>query len=97
MKSPTSSRRSDREVRRHLHRKDDGNAFIPDPAGGEAHADDDLAENLAEVFLQSATSGEEVAEDVMNALVPEEVGGPFVEDVPPADDDVVPPPPRRAD
>lgn len=87
------------EVREHVHRKDDGNAFFPDPEGGEAHAGDDvLADSLAEVFLESATSGEEHAEEAMNELVSEELGGPFLEDAP--DDDDLPleplPPPRSA-
>ena len=40
---------------------------------------DDLVEELGEEFVQEATSGEYKAEDVLNAEVPEEVGGPFVE------------------
>jgi hypothetical protein len=94
MKTHTNHRPS-REVRDHVHRKDDANAFLPDPDGGEAHSDDSLAENLAEVYLQTATSGEEAAEDVMNELVAEELGGPFVDDVEESlgiDADVVPPP-----
>lgn len=61
-------------------RKDDGNAFIPDPGQGAAHTDDSLAEGLAEAFLESATSGEEQGEEAMNALVAEELGGPFLEE-----------------
>jgi hypothetical protein len=57
---------------------DDGNAFLPDPQSGPAHTNDDLAEMVAEEFLRSATSGEEVGEDVRNQVVPEELGGPFV-------------------
>ena len=60
-------------------RSDDGNAFIPDPEGGPAHTSDDLAEILAEDFLQAATSGEDVAEESGDEVVPEELGGPFVE------------------
>jgi len=64
---------------RHPHeRPDDGNAFIPDPEGGPAHTDDDLAESLAEEFLDAATSGRD-AEEELDAVVPEEIGGPFVE------------------
>jgi hypothetical protein len=92
------SPRSNRQVREHLHRKDDANAFIPDPDGGEAHSDDTLAENLAETYLQTATSGEEAAEDVMNELVAEELGGPFVEeDTESVDTEVVPKPRQRSD
>lgn len=61
-------------------RRDDGNAFIPDPGEGAAHTDDSLAEGLAEAFLESATSGEEQGEEALNALVAEELGGPFLEE-----------------
>lgn len=67
------------------HRKDGGHAFIRDPGSGAAHSCDALAEGLAETFLQSATSGEEQAEDVMNELVAEELGGPFLEEFIPPD------------
>ena len=59
-------------------RSDDGNAFMPDPEGGPARIEDDLAENLAEDYLQAATQGMEVEED-HDQIVPEEIGGPFVE------------------
>jgi len=59
-------------------RSDDGNAFMPDPGEGPAHIRDDLAENLAEDYLQAATQGPEVEED-LDQIVPEEFGGPFVE------------------
>jgi len=66
-------------VERHFRpRPDDANAFLPDPDGGPAHTDDDLAESLAEEFLDAATSGAE-AEEELNAVIPEELGGPFVE------------------
>jgi hypothetical protein len=60
-------------------RPDDGNAFIPDPEGGPARASDDLAESLAEEYLNSATRGNETAEEALDDVVPEEIGGPFVE------------------
>src|SRR5262245_30227561 len=60
-------------------RSDDANAFIPDPDGGPARTDDDLAESMAEEFLEAATRGNEVAEEVLDEVVPEEIGGPFVE------------------
>ncbi|HET6150675.1 MAG TPA: hypothetical protein VFH68_24255 [Polyangia bacterium] len=65
----------------HRHpRSDDGNAFIPDPEDGPARTSDDLAENLAEEYLQGATSGgEPMAEEQNDEVVPEELGGPFVE------------------
>jgi hypothetical protein len=44
---------------------------------GAAH--DDLAEELGEEFVESATSGEQAAEDMRDEEVPEESGGPFVE------------------
>ena len=59
-------------------RSDDGTAFMPDPEGGPARIRDDLAENLAEDYLQAATQGMEVEED-HDQVVPEEIGGPFVE------------------
>ena len=55
-------------------RSDDANAFMPDPEGGPAHIGDDLAENLAEEFVDAVTGGDG-AED---AAVSEEIGGPFV-------------------
>ena len=42
-------------------------------------AADDLAEELGEEFVQSATSGEQAAQDIRDEEVPEESGGPFVE------------------
>jgi hypothetical protein len=63
----------------HIHRRsDDGNAFMPDPGDGPARIRDDLAENLAEDYLQAATQGPEVEED-HDQIVPEEIGGPFIE------------------
>jgi hypothetical protein len=57
------------------------NAGRPDPAflTEEGYADDDLAEELGEEFVLTATSGEQAAEDLRYQDVPEEVGGPFVE------------------
>ena len=52
-------------------------AFVVEP-----RADDDLAEELAEEALETATSGEYDGEDRMNAEVPEDVGGPFVQTTP---------------
>jgi hypothetical protein len=64
--------------RKRPRRTDDADAFLPDPEGGPARATDDLAEELAEEFLLSATSGEYVGEEQLNEEVPEESGGPFV-------------------
>lgn len=63
----------------HQARADDGEAFLHDPHGGPAHTTEQLGETLAEEFLQSATSAQEVSEDVRDAVVPEELGGPFVQ------------------
>jgi hypothetical protein len=60
-------------------RTDDGNAFMPDPEGGPARIQDDLAESLAEEFVAAATRGSEPDDDVLDGVVPEELGGPFVE------------------
>jgi hypothetical protein len=59
-------------------RPDDADAFFPEPENGPARAPDDLAEELAEEFVSSATSGEEAANEGHEQLVPEENGGPFV-------------------
>ena len=64
--------------RARLRREDHADAFLPDPDGGPAHTNDALAEELAEEFLMSATSGEYVSEDLLDREVPEESGGPFV-------------------
>jgi hypothetical protein len=40
---------------------------------------DSLAEELGEDFVRVATSGEPDAEDVLDAVTVEEIGGPFVE------------------
>lgn len=47
---------------------------MPDPEGGPARIGDDLAENLAEEFVDAVTGGDG-ADDVE---VSEEMGGPFV-------------------
>lgn len=65
-------------TRRFRRRDDDADAFLPDPDGGPAHTRDGLAQELAEEFLMSATSGEYVGEDALDREVPEESGGPFV-------------------
>jgi len=60
-------------------RHDDGNAFFPDPGDGPAVTNDSLAQELAEDFLESATSADHIAEETRSALVSEEIGGPFLE------------------
>ncbi len=64
---------------KHRGRSDDGNAFFPDPGEGPARAPEDLAETLAEEFVEAATTGEDRDEEQLDATVPEEIGGPFVE------------------
>jgi len=59
-------------------RSDDADAFLPDPADGPARSNDDLAEVLAEDFLESATRGNDVYEDDLERETPDEVGGPFI-------------------
>jgi hypothetical protein len=60
-------------------RSDDAEAFLPDPSDdGPARSSDDLAEVLAEDFLESATRGNDVFEDEVGRTLPDEVGGPFV-------------------
>jgi hypothetical protein len=61
------------------HRSDDADAFFPDPGGGPARAPDALAEQIAEDYVQAATTGEDQSEKLMDAAVPEEIGGPFIE------------------
>jgi hypothetical protein len=63
----------------HLARQDTADAFIPDPEGGPARINDDLAESLAEEYLASATSGEDTSDEVLDRVVSEEIGGPFIE------------------
>ncbi|MFO0695898.1 MAG: hypothetical protein U0230_20215 [Polyangiales bacterium] len=59
-------------------RRDSGDAFFRDPLGGPARTRDELANELAEEFLLSATSGEEMGEEMHEMEVDEEFGGPFV-------------------
>jgi hypothetical protein len=54
-------------------REREDSAFIGGP-----RASDDLAEEMGEEFVETATSGEDEGEDVLNQEVPEERGGPFV-------------------
>ena len=80
MNKRTNSTRKEKtnDAPRRQTRSDDGDAFFPDPADGPAHTSDNLAQELAEEFLISATSGEQIAEDALNEDVPEDAGGPFV-------------------
>ena len=53
--------------------REDAETLIPGAAG------DDLAEELGEESIEAATSGQQQAQENLNAEVPEETGGPFVE------------------
>ena len=77
--APVRHPRSDDAPVRHR-RSDDGKAFVRDPESGPARVHDDLAEIVAEAYLESATSGEERGEDMLNEFVVEELGGPFIEE-----------------
>jgi hypothetical protein len=55
--------------------KDTDDAFI----GRGQRSKDDLAEEMGETWVETATSGEDENEDVFNQEVPEESGGPFVQ------------------
>jgi hypothetical protein len=60
-------------------RADSADAFIRNPDDGDMIVNDDLAESLAEEFVHAATSGENQGEDTQDQVVPEEIGGPFIE------------------
>lgn len=64
---------------RRLPRTDYADAFVPDPGDGPARIADDLAEGLAEEFVRAATTGEDMQDVALDVIVPEELGGPFVE------------------
>jgi len=51
----------------------EGTSFLVGPRSG-----DDLAEELGEEFVETATSGEHEGEEAQDQVVPEESGGPFV-------------------
>jgi hypothetical protein len=63
-------------------RPDDGSAFLPDPYARDAPpavAPDDLAEQLAEDAVKTATTGEDQHTLDHESVVDEENGGPFVQ------------------
>jgi hypothetical protein len=74
LKVPTVSRLRARSPGR----SDNADAFLPDSSGGPARVGDDLAQVLAETFVEAATRGNEVFEDELGRPLPDEVGGPFV-------------------
>jgi hypothetical protein len=71
----------DRQVSKLRHERSDGaDAFIPESAQISGTSDD-LAELLGEQYLREA-SGDESEEGARDDVVPEELGGPFVESGP---------------
>jgi hypothetical protein len=62
-------------------RPDAGDAFFHDPGSGPARARDELAELVAEEYVASAVSGEEVMFRDRDETAPEEYGGPYTEEV----------------
>jgi hypothetical protein len=62
----------------HRDSPDDGDAFVADVGRGHGRLSPD-AEDFAEEFMVSATSGEDVFEDARDEFVCEELGGPFLE------------------
>ncbi|KYF53618.1 hypothetical protein BE08_41785 [Sorangium cellulosum] len=66
-------------ARKSAARADDRDAFIPDPGDGPAEVVDEFAEQIAERYLASATSGKgDTTEDYEDEVEPEEIGGPFI-------------------
>jgi hypothetical protein len=59
-------------------RHDDADAFVADPKDGPGRVNDDLAEELAEGFVETATSGDPGDDESLDATAPEDIGGPFV-------------------
>lgn len=53
-------------------------AFLPDPGEGPAHSEDEVAEEFAERFLNSATSDADRDDASMQEPSVEEEGGPYV-------------------
>ena len=66
-------------------RRDDADAFLPDPAEGNKLSADD-AESFAEEFIASATTAEPVQQEAEDEVVDEEQGGPFLIETESADD-----------
>jgi hypothetical protein len=71
------------EIRLKSERSDGADAFIPESAQIRGTSDD-LAELLAEQYLREA-SGDDSEEGARDDVVPEELGGPFVESSPDAE------------
>ena len=68
-----------RASRQAMHRRDDGEAFLPDPSRSGGHINANDGESFGEEFLASATTGEPVQMDAADEVLEEEEGGPFLE------------------
>jgi hypothetical protein len=66
-------------TRRAVERSDAADAFVPEPNGQGGLVNDDLAEYLGEVFVATATGGDDGAGILQDDVVVEELGGAFVE------------------
>jgi hypothetical protein len=69
----------ERLAREQAKRHDTADAFMRENPNGPQHAPDDLAEELAEEFLLSATRAEETHANIDDDDLPEDLGGPFIE------------------
>ncbi|WP_437670705.1 hypothetical protein [Sorangium sp. So ce131] len=68
-----------KDARERAESSDDRDAFIPAPKDGPVEVVDEFAEQIAEQYLASATSGKgDLTEDYEDELDPEEIGGPFI-------------------
>lgn len=68
-----------RAAAQRVSRPDYADAFIPDPGDGPVTMPDDLAEDLAEEYVRSATTGQDADDRVLERFDSEEMGGPFIE------------------
>jgi hypothetical protein len=68
-----------RETKHRFHRRDRGDAFLPDSASGSFISVHE-AESAAEEFIASVTSADYILEEARNELTIDELGGPFVEE-----------------
>jgi hypothetical protein len=59
-------------------KSEEGRTHDADKAFVGSHSKDDLAEEIGESWVETATSGEDDSQQVYNQDVPEDDGGPFV-------------------
>jgi len=84
-KSATQAHASKGEFPRREQRKDDANAFIPDPfdmSSDPRHIDDsagDFAEELGEEFVTSATGNVDITEQHLDQTSAADYGGPYTD------------------